>query len=191
MPFFNPASMMFSFSFSSKNDFRVPSMITVTSHSDCPACGNGQVEYPETCDQGTTNGPCQPCNQNCRTFTCDDQDPCTTDRCDPLAGCTHTTIPGCTTTTTTLLTTTTTSSTTTTTICGDVNGDGVVSIGDALVVAQFSVGLRQCGVAPFSQPTACNVNGDSACDIGDALRMAQCDVGLVSCAFSCTPFVCQ
>src|SRR5205823_768771 len=75
--------------------------------------------------------------------------------------------------------------------CGDVNGDGVVNIGDALVVAQFDVGLRRCRVPPFSQPTACNVNGDSACNIGDALRMAQCDVGLVSCAFSCGPFVCQ
>src|SRR5207253_4835561 len=39
--------------------------------------------------------------------------------------------------------------------CGDVNGDGVVNIGDALVVAQFDVGLRQCGVAPFSHPEVC------------------------------------
>jgi len=91
-------------------------------------------------------------------------------------------------------TTTTTTSTTTTTIaaipCGDVNGDGVVNIGDALLVAQFDVGLRQCGVAPFSHPAVCDVNQDGACNIGDALRMAQCDVGLISCAFTCTPFVC-
>src|SRR2546422_6213922 len=74
--------------------------------------------------------------------------------------------------------------------CGDVNGDGVVNIGDALVVAQFDVGLRQCGVAPFIHPEVCDVNGDGACNIGDALRMAQCDVGLISFAFTCGPFTC-
>ena len=71
--------------------------------------------------------------------------------------------------------------------CGDVNGDGVVNIGDALVVAQFDVGLRHCGVVPFIHPEVCDVNSDGACNIGDALRMAQCDVGLISCAFTCTP----
>src|SRR5207249_1983420 len=159
----------------------------------CPACGNGQVEYPETCDTGAANGPCQPCDQNCRTHTCDDRNACTTDTCDPLAGCSNTLIPGC--TTTTVPTTTTSSSTTTSTTlavrCGDVNGDRVVNIGDALVVAQFVVGARQCGVPPFAHPNACDVNGDSACDIGDALRIAQCDVGVSSCTFNCTPFVCQ
>jgi len=71
-----------------------------------------------------------------------------------------------------------------------VNGDGVVNIGDALVMAQFDVGLRQCGMAPFSQPTVCDVNGDGACNIGDALKMAQCDVGLIGCAFTCRSFAC-
>jgi len=71
-----------------------------------------------------------------------------------------------------------------------VNGDGVVNIGDALVIAQFDVGLRQCAVASFSQPTVCDVNGDAACNIGDALKMAQCDVGLISCAFTCRSFAC-
>src|SRR2546428_9227739 len=74
--------------------------------------------------------------------------------------------------------------------CGDVNGDGVVNIGDALVVAQFDVGLRHCGVVPFIHPEVCDVNGDGACNIGDALRMAQCDVGLISCAFTCGAFTC-
>ncbi len=92
----------------------------------CPVCGNGQVEYPETCDQGAANGPCQPCNQNCRTFTCDDQNPCTTDRCDPLAGCTHATIPGCTTTTTTLPTTTTTTTSSTSTTSPSVTTTTVI-----------------------------------------------------------------
>ena len=73
--------------------------------------------------------------------------------------------------------------------CGDVNGDGIVDVGDALVVAQFVVGLRQC--SQLKHPEVCDVNRDSACNIGDALRLAQCDVGLISCAFPCTPFVCQ
>src|SRR5438132_11426621 len=64
--------------------------------------------------------------------------------------------------------------------CGDVNGDGVVNIGDALIVAEFDVGLRQC--SQLTHPEACDVNGDGACNIDDALRMAQCDVGLISCA---------
>jgi len=71
-----------------------------------------------------------------------------------------------------------------------VNGDGMVDIGDALVVAQYDVGIRQCDQAPFAHPAVCDVNRDSSCDIGDALRIAQCDVGLVSCAFTCVPFTC-
>ena len=72
--------------------------------------------------------------------------------------------------------------------CGDVNGDGIVDVGDALVVAQFDVGLRQC--SQLTQPEACDVNGDGACNIGDSLRIAQCDVGLINCAFTCGPFTC-
>src|SRR3989454_1071317 len=72
--------------------------------------------------------------------------------------------------------------------CGDVNGDGVVNIGDALIVAEFDVGLRQC--SQLAHPEACDVNGDGACNIDDALRIAQCDVGLISCAFTCGPFRC-
>src|SRR5438552_17181693 len=67
-------------------------------------------------------------------------------------------------------------------VCGDVNGDGVVNIGDALVVAQHDVRLRTCGLAPFGHPEVCHVHGDAACDIGDAHRMAQRDVGRIGCA---------
>ena len=73
--------------------------------------------------------------------------------------------------------------------CGDVNGDEVVNIGDALVVAQFDVRLRQC--SQLTHPEACDVNRDGACNVGDALGMAQCDVGLISCVFTCNPFACQ
>jgi|SRR5579862_3105128 len=75
-------------------------------------------------------------------------------------------------------------------LCGDINGDGAVNIGDALTAAQYVVGLRTCGQAPLGHPASCDVNGDGACNVGDALRMAQCDVGLVSCAFTCLPFPC-
>src|SRR5206468_2241321 len=92
-------------------------------------------------------------------------------------------------TSSTTTSTTSSTSTTSTTIpavrCGDVNGDGVVDIGDALLVAQFDVGLRRCGVAPFTHPEVCDVNGDGSCNIGDTLRLAQCDVGLVGCTFTC------
>jgi hypothetical protein len=75
--------------------------------------------------------------------------------------------------------------------CGDVNGDGAVNIGDALVVAQFDVGLRPCGSGMFVYPAACDINRDGACNIGDALKMAQCDVGLISCEFTfCMSFTC-
>ena len=73
-------------------------------------------------------------------------------------------------------------------LCGDVNGDGVVDIGDALVVAEFDVGDRPC--SQVTHPEACDVNGDGACNIDDALRIAQCDVGLISCGFTCGPFTC-
>jgi len=74
--------------------------------------------------------------------------------------------------------------------CGDVNGDHVANVGDALLIAQHDVGLRACGSLPFSHPEVCDVNRDGACNIGDALRIAQCDVGLISCAFTCSPFSC-
>jgi len=76
--------------------------------------------------------------------------------------------------------------------CGDVNDDGAVNIVDALVVAQYSVGLRTCpdvarydlcDVAPTGAP-------DGSCNIGDALRMAQCSVGLVPCNLTCEAIVC-
>jgi len=86
--------------------------------ASCPVCGNGVVEYPETCDNGTANGPCKPCGPTCRRADCNDDNPCTTDTCDPIGGCTNTFIPGCTTTTTTTTTSSTlpTSSTTTITV---------------------------------------------------------------------------
>lgn len=56
----------------------------------CPACGNGQVEFPETCDDGG-GAPvsCDGCSLFCRRENCDDRKTCTTDSCHPAIGCVH------------------------------------------------------------------------------------------------------
>jgi cysteine-rich repeat protein len=55
----------------------------------CPLCGNGIVEFPETCDDGPgTPLSCDGCSRFCRIENCNDNNPCTTDLCDPLLGCT-------------------------------------------------------------------------------------------------------
>ena len=58
---------------------------------------------------------------------------------------------------------------------GDVNGDNQVDIIDALMIAQYYVGLNPQG---FNQNYA-NVNQDGQIDIIDALRIAQYYVGLI------------
>jgi endo-1,4-beta-D-glucanase Y len=62
---------------------------------------------------------------------------------------------------------------------GDANGSGAIDIVDALVIAQYYVGI---GVSNF-QACASDVNKDGSIDIVDALRVAQCYVGIVSCIF--------
>jgi hypothetical protein len=119
----------------------------------------------------------------------------TTSTTRPTTTSTSSTTSSSTTTSTSSSTTTSRPTTTTTTTipavrCGDINGDGVVNIGDALLAAQFDVGLRRCRVAPFTHPEVCDVNHDASCNIGDALRLAQCDVGLGGCSFTCQPFSC-
>ncbi|MBN1696333.1 MAG: dockerin type I repeat-containing protein [Spirochaetales bacterium] len=64
---------------------------------------------------------------------------------------------------------------------GDVNNDGTVTIVDALLVAQYYVGLNP---AVFSLDAA-DVNCDSAINIVDALLVAQYYVGLVD-EFPCS-----
>lgn len=59
---------------------------------------------------------------------------------------------------------------------GDVNDDGNVDIIDALLVAQFYVGLNP---SPFNQ-NAADTNCDGSVDIIDALLIAQYYVGLIS-----------
>jgi hypothetical protein len=80
-------------------------------------------------------------------------------------------------------------------LCGDVNADTSVNVGDALLIAQYDARLRPCGVAPFSAPGACDTSplaapGDGLCDGGDALLVAQCDAGLRACPSRCRPWSC-
>jgi hypothetical protein len=63
----------------------------------CPTCGNGQVEYPETCDEGMVPAQsCGGCSRFCQVEDCDDGLFCTGDSCLPSAGCRHRVTPECT-----------------------------------------------------------------------------------------------
>ena len=64
---------------------------------------------------------------------------------------------------------------------GDVNSDGSVTIVDALMTAQYYVGLNPAG---FTSSRA-DVNCDGGITIVDALMIAQYYVGLISSSFSC------
>lgn len=59
---------------------------------------------------------------------------------------------------------------------GDVNGDGAIDIVDALLVAQFYVGLNPANV----DQSKADVNCDGSVDIVDALLIAQYYVGLIT-----------
>lgn len=106
-----------------------------------------------------------------------------------------TTTTSSTTTTTTLETTTTTSmpattttstststSTTTTTLpdltCGDITGNGTVSVTDALAVLRAAVMIVTCDLC------RCDIDGDGEIAAADALRLLRFAVGL-EVAFSC------
>ena len=64
-------------------------------------------------------------------------------------------------------------------LMGDVNESGAIDIVDALLVAQYYVGLNPAG---FNSAYA-DVSNDGNIDIVDALLIAQCYVGLVLCNF--------
>jgi hypothetical protein len=59
---------------------------------------------------------------------------------------------------------------------GDPNGDGTVDIVDALLIAQYYVGLNPAGFIPENADTNC----DGSIDIVDALLVAQYYVGLIN-----------
>lgn len=54
----------------------------------CPVCGNGVVEFPETCDNSAgTPVSCDGCSAFCQLENCNDGNVCTVDSCDPRLGC--------------------------------------------------------------------------------------------------------
>ncbi|MEJ2051479.1 MAG: dockerin type I domain-containing protein, partial [Calditrichota bacterium] len=69
---------------------------------------------------------------------------------------------------------------TTTGTPGDTNGDGAVDIVDALLIAQYYVGLDPAGFIPGNA----DMNCDGSINIVDALLIAQYYVGLIT-EFSC------
>ena len=158
----------------------------------CPVCGNGQVEYPETCDNGTANGACQPCDLNCRIHTCDDGNPCTVDGCDALLGCTHATIPGCTTTTTTSTTSTTTTAppttttgsstttTSTTTIVQTTSTTGAPSTTTSVpstTTTSTSSTAATSSTTSTTAPPECTAGTPGACDDHDLCTRDSCVAG--------------
>ncbi|MBN2443109.1 MAG: hypothetical protein JXJ04_17245 [Spirochaetales bacterium] len=62
---------------------------------------------------------------------------------------------------------------------GDTNSSNTIDIVDALLIAQYYVGLSP---AHFNSAAA-DVTRDGNIDIVDALRIAQCYVGIISCNF--------
>jgi hypothetical protein len=63
---------------------------------------------------------------------------------------------------------------------GDTNGDGGIDIIDALITAQYYVGLDPADFIPGNADTNC----DGTIDIIDALLIAQYYVGLIT-GFQC------
>lgn len=54
----------------------------------CPTCGNGAVEFPETCDNNSgTPVSCDGCSANCQIENCNDGNSCTADSCNATLGC--------------------------------------------------------------------------------------------------------
>ena len=72
------------------------------------------------------------------------------------------------------------------TVSGDVNCDGVADLGDALTIAQFSVGARTAKATCTNLDIATemgpggDVNLDGVVDFDDALLISQCAVGAVN-----------
>jgi hypothetical protein len=63
----------------------------------CPVCGNGMVQFPETCDQGAIPPKsCSGCSIYCQIEDCDDGLACTGDSCNPSYGCLNQPTPLCT-----------------------------------------------------------------------------------------------
>src|SRR5204862_258339 len=61
----------------------------------CPQCGDGSVQFPETCETAGGGTSCSVdgkrfCDARCRSTVCDDGNPCLHGTCDAALGCQHT-----------------------------------------------------------------------------------------------------
>jgi len=77
--------------------FPVPRSLCVTAGTPadclmpCPTCGNGSLEFPETCDPGQGSRCAANCDLHCRSLLppgCNDGNVCSDDGCDETFGCT-------------------------------------------------------------------------------------------------------
>jgi hypothetical protein len=66
--------------------------------------------------------------------------------------------------------------------CGDVTGDGVTNVTDALLIARGQVGSNDPNFGK------CDVNGDTACNVTDALLIARGQVGSAPAAQLCPAY---
>ena len=62
-------------------------------------------------------------------------------------------------------------------VVGDVNGDAVIDVGDAIVISMYDAGLIELTV---DQLSAADVNGDGVVDAGDAIVISMYDAGLIT-----------
>jgi hypothetical protein len=67
--------------------------------------------------------------------------------------------------------------------CGDVNGDGVTNVTDALLIAKGQVGSADPNFGK------CDVNGDTFCNVTDALTIAKGQVGSAPEAQKCPTYL--
>ncbi|MFN2377683.1 MAG: dockerin type I domain-containing protein [Candidatus Binatia bacterium] len=96
---------------------------------------------------------------------CDDTDPCTADAClEEEPYCAYEPVPNCPPSTTTTLPPSN---------CGDVNGNGSVTAGDALAVLKAAVGGPECSASPCT----CDVNSSGGVTASDALAVLRSAVG--------------
>jgi cysteine-rich repeat protein len=132
----------------------------------CPTCGNGIVEFPETCDGGNAVS-CDGCSQFCQIESCSDGNPCTTDVCDAQLGCGgHIPVPN-----------------------GTSCSDGQVCNGNEVCfLGVCGSGANPPAGTPCSDNNACTVsdqcNGSGTCVPGPA---ANCDDANACTTDSCDP----
>ncbi|MFN2376641.1 MAG: hypothetical protein ABR538_08895, partial [Candidatus Binatia bacterium] len=125
----------------------------------CPGA-DGDGNCAESCNEGADS--CSASDEN--GSACNDGSPCTIGEVCTAGACSADTglLDGCEPTTTTTLAET---------MCGDANGDGKITAGDALTALRTAVGTAECSVA------ICDYSGDGKVAASDALAILRTAVG--------------